>query len=72
MEINPHMANWTPLWVQWEAAEDHIKNFIINGNKITRKQLSYFDSRHMQVTTVKPLPKEGKFTIKAKVITYGN
>ena len=38
------------------------------NNKITRKQISFFDNRHRQVTTVDPLPKEGKYTIKFKII----
>ena len=66
------MKNWAPISVEWEANPDSISKLEIDRNTITRKQIGYFDNRHTQATTVHPLPKEGKFAIKAKIVKYGN
>ena len=70
--MNPQLTNWHPLKVKWETNPDDTDKVIINNNKIIRKQVSFFDNRHKQATTIAPLSKEGKYTIKAKIIKYGN
>ena len=72
IEHNPTLTNWESVQVRWETTPETEKQIIIEKNHLTRKQISFFDNRHKQATTIDPLPTEGKYVVKVKIVKYGN
>jgi hypothetical protein len=60
-----------PIHAEWEVPAGNRGKLEVEGNRISRRQLSLFDDNHRQITSRLPLPQAGVHSLRFKVVSYG-